>query len=494
MSKWTRADIDKRPFQPPAIQFIKDTKRCALFIDPGLGKTVISATSITELIDDLECGMTLVVAPPTVASKTWPDEFKDWQHLNDVSYVKIEGSPAQRRKMLKRRASFHLISMENLPWLIRELGGKAPERRRIGEDGEIVESEGVKWLSPKKVPYNAIILDESSGLKNQDSLRWKALNLIAGKVEYFIQLTGTPASNGLQDIWAPFYLLDRGARLGHTQKDFRSRWCDKTQSGYKVKAWAEAKIEQAIADITFTLREEDYAKLPPRMYNTIKIELTDDLKKKYKKLEREYVIQFTQDEKLKVTSGAALTTKLLQLANGVVYGNVNDDEEEKPRYELHRLKLDALRRLVDEVPGQTVFVAYQFQSDADRILKEFKGAEIFRGSKTHKNELIDRWNRGEIPMLLVHPKSAAHGLNLQFGGNVVVWYGPTWSLESYIQLNKRLHRSGQKKAVMIHHLIVTGTIDVDVMKSLRDKNRVQETLLNALKQRIRMYVDVKAAA
>ena len=490
MSKWSRADIDKRPFQPPAIQFIKDTKRCALFIDPGLGKTVITATAISDLVEELECGRTLMIAPPTVANKTWPDEFGDWEHLNEVSYVRIEGTPAQRRKLLKRNVSFHLISMDNLPWLIRELGGNAPERRKIGADGEIVpDAAGPKWKAPKKIPYNAIILDESSGLKNQTSLRWKALNLISHKVEYFVQLTGTPASNGLQDIWAPFYLLDRGARLGHTQKDFHDRWCSKTTVGYKVKKWAEAKIEAAIADITFTLREEDYAKLPPRMYNTVKIELTAELMAKYKKLEKEYVLQFTQEEKLKVTSGAALTTKLLQLASGTVYGNVNDDEEEKPRYEFHRLKLDALRRLVDEVPGQTVFVAYQFQSDADRIMKEFKGAELFRGSKTRKADLIDRWNRGEIPMLLVHPKSAAHGLNLQFGGNVVVWYGPTWSLELYIQLNKRLHRSGQKKAVMIHHLIVTGTIDVDVMASLRDKNKVQETLLNALKKRIRMYTD-----
>lgn len=482
-----RSDLEDRKYQLALIDFIKEKKRCAIFVDPGLGKTVSSLTAFVELVDDLECGMTLVVGPPTVVNKTWPDEFAEWQHLSEASYVVIEGTPARRRKLLQRSVRFHLISVDNLPWLIRELGGKAPERRRIGADGEIIETEGPKWQAPKKIPYSAIVHDESTDAKNADSLRWKSLNLISHMVEYYVELTGSAVSNGLQDLWAPFYLLDRGARLGHTQKAFRERYCVQTENGYRIKKGLGPKIEARIADITFTLREEDYANLPPRIYNTIKIELPEKAKKEYKKFAKTYVLQLNPDERMKVTSGAALSTKLQQLANGVVYGKVDDDDAEKPRHVFHRLKLDALRRLAEEVHGQSLFVAYQFQSDADRIMAEFPDAEIFKGSKRHKAELIDRWNRGEIPMLLVHQKSAKFGLNLQHGGNIVVWYSVTWSLEAYIQLIKRLHRSGQTKTVVIHHLIVEGTVDVDMMKALKDKDDTQESFLNAMKKHIRMY-------
>src|SRR5690606_34238378 len=270
--------------------------------------------------------------------------------------------------------------------------------------------------------------------------------------------------------------------LGQNITAFRDRWCKENHNGhgYHVQKDFVSVIEGLIADRVFTLREEDYAELPPRMYNTIHLEFDPVTLKKYQKFERTYVLELGDDTELKVNNGAAITTKLQQLANGVVYRT--DELGDKEEHFFHDIKLDALSELVAELNGQPVLVAYQFKSDIRRILGRFKGAELLgKDPKT-----IDRWNAGEIPMLLVHPKSAAHGLNLQHGGCNAVWYGLPWSLEDYIQLNKRLHRSGQKHPVMIHHLVIAGTIDEDALATLAGKNDVQESLLNALKKRIRL--------
>ncbi len=324
-------------------------------------------------------------------------------------------------------------------------------------------------------------------MKSSSTNRWRALKQLAFMVEYFIELTGTPSANSLEDLWAQIYLLDGGQRLGGTITSFRERWFipNFDGHGYRVKKWAVPVIEQRIADIVFTLREDDYADLPPRLYNDIQITLDDSTLKEYKKFERTYVLKLTEDKKLIARDGAAITTKLLQLANGVVYNAEGEgDTKEKVEYAFHRAKLDALRDLTEELHGQPLLVVYSFRSDVARIQKEHPSARLF----DDKMETQDAWNRGEIPMLLVHPQSAAHGLNLQFGGNNVVWYGPTFSLENYIQLNKRLHRSGQTKPVVIHHLLAEGTIDEDVMAALKGKNDMQEALLNALKKRVEMYV------
>jgi len=472
-----------RPYQRAAIEFVKRTKRCGLFIDPGLGKTAITTTTFCDLIDDLECGMTLIVAPPRVAKKTWPDEFTAWAHTYGKTFVHITGSIAKRRRLLRRRVCFHVISIDMLPWLLKELGGHAPNARLIkqyleeGEEDKAVEEN--KWLPPKRMPYDAIIIDESSKVKTHSTSRWKALRLMAFRVQRFVLLTGTPAANGMHDLWAQLYLLDRGARLGHTITAFRNRWFKENYNGhgYRVEKHAVSIIEEKIADIVFTLREEDYADLPPRMYNNIVLQFDEATAKKYKEFERSYLLELNSEKNLLVRDGAAISNKLQQLANGVVY------DEKKEEHAFHSVKLDGLADLVDEVQGQPVLVAYQFKSDAKRILARFKKAEMF----TDDPHVQDRWNRGEIEMLLVHPKSAAHGLNLQFGGNVAVWYGTTWSLEEYIQLNKRLHRSGQTKTVMIHHLVVEGTIDEDTLAALGSKNDMQESLLNALKKRIQKY-------
>jgi SNF2 family DNA or RNA helicase len=469
-----------RGYQKAAIEFIKRVKRGAFFFEPGLGKTGTTLTAIADMIENLDCGMTLVVAPPHVSKKTWPDELKQWAHTRDLSYVVIKGSVKQREKLLKRKACFHMISVELLPWLVEALGGQRPVRDKLAEDGTVLIKGKDGWRPPKRIPYDAIILDESTKLKQYNTNRWKAMKQIAFQAEYFVALTGTPSPNGMEDLWAQIYLLDRGERLGHNITAFRERWFNQSFDGhgYQIKGdYVIKTIEDRIADIVFTLREKDYADLPPKMFNTVTLEMDDKVKETYKQFERTYILQVSDIKNIRALDGASISTKLQQLANGVVY------DEEKVGHAFHDLKLQALGSIVDELGGAPVLVAYAFKTDAERILKKFPQAKLFDG----KDSTQDAWNRGEIPMLLAHPQSVAHGLNLQKGGCNAVWYGLTWSLELYLQFNKRLHRSGQTKPVMIHHLLVEGTIDEDVLSALQDKDKAQESLLEALKKRIEMY-------
>ena len=449
---------DLRPYQNAAVEFVRTKKRCALFVDPGLGKTAISITAFVLMMDQFDCGRVLILAPPRVAKKTWPDELRAWKHAKDKSFVVIRGNVAKRDKLMKRGACFHIMSIDLLPWLKE------------------------KYPAGKKFPYDAIVVDESSKVKNKNTNRWRAINTFARRVEYFVLLTGTPATNGLHDLWAQLYLIDHGQRLGLTLTAFRDRWFREKYSGhgYDAKKNAKKEIEDLIADIVFTLREEDYANLPPRMYNTIELEFDPATAAKYKKFEKTCILEaLDANKKIVVKNKATISNKLQQLANGIVY------DEIQAEYKFHSLKIDALAELIEELNGQTVLLAYQFKSDAKRIMERFKkhGARMFDDSDATQ----EAWNRGEIPLLLVHPKSAAHGLNLQSGGNVVVWYGLTWSLEDFIQLNKRLHRSGQQKPVMIHRIVIKGTVDDDMMESLEGKNDEQESMLKALSKRIQKY-------
>lgn len=537
-----RERADLRKYQDGGVEFIKRVKRGALFVDPGLGKTTTTLTAFVDLMDDWDVTDTvLIVAPPRVAKETWPREFAEWAHTQNMSFVYIAGSPQKRAQLLKRPADFHIISIDLLLWLLLELGGDHPRYTKIAQgelsivDGEAIRTDadgnthpalegtvarvrngadtyrvregqikrvrsdssicdasigdevkiaGSKWASPPKMPYGGIVLDESSKAKNSDTTRWHSLNMMAHMVEYFVLLTGTPAANGLQDLWAQIYLLDAGQRLGSNITAFRSRWFAEAFNGrgYRALGHAQSAIEKALADITFTLREEDYADLPARMYNNIVLHLDEKTGKQYKKFANELVLEIEGDENsITAQGGAAITNKLLQLSNGIVYRT--EEDLSKTEHAFHSIKLDAMDDLVEELAGQNLFVAYQFKSDRDRILKKFPQARLL----DKKSSTQDEWNRGEIPILLAHPKSAAHGLNLQFGGHHILWYGPTWSLEDYIQFNKRLHRSGQKMPVMVHHLLIADTMDEDVMKALGDKNDVQESLLNSLKSRIRSY-------
>lgn len=447
---------DLRNYQRGGVRFVKEKKRCALFCDMGLGKSVMSLTAIADLAAGLELGRVLVVGPQRVVKKTWPDEIKEWSHTRHLTHTVIVGTPQKRRKLLQRATDIHLVTCDMVHWLLEEFEGK-------------------------HFPYDAIFIDESSKFKHFSSRRTKAMRVLAKDVRYVVLLTGTPASNGLQDLWSQMYLIDRGARLGHTQKAFYERWFHPSFDGQKRKPMKHAQrtIERRIEDVCFTLKSEDYLELPDRIDNEVKIELPSKAMAQYRKFEREYVLELPDGEELEAMSAAALYQKLLQLANGVVY----DAERKESRF--HTEKIEALRDIVDEAQGENVFVAYNFKSDLRAIQQAFPQARALGKDVS----VIDDWNRGEIPMLLAHPQSAGHGLNLQFGGGIIVWYGLTWNLENYLQFNKRIHRHGQtRKNVIIHHLIASGTIDETVMKALHTKNEDQNALLDALKAKVQQII------
>lgn len=460
MPKWgTKPRSLLRRFQTAAGDFIREVKRCALWVDMGLGKTVSVLTVLHDLADDYDIGRILIVGPPRVVKSTWPDEIKLWAHTCDFTFTNIDGSPKRRLKKLTEASQIHFISQDLLPWM----------------DSLIGDAHD----------YDVIIIDEASGYKNRDTARWKAMNRMVNRARYVVQLTGTPAANGLIDLWAQMYLLDRGKRLGLTISAFRERWFEKNwgQQAYRPLEFADTKIRDRIADICFTLRDADYSDIPPRLDNFINIELDPEMMAAYKKFERTYILEIEEGENIKAVSAAALTTKLLQMANGVVY-----DKDRNEKF-FHSLKVDALRSVVEEAAGHPVFVAYQFKTDVKAIKAAFPHAVVLDNNP----QTIKDWNAGLIQMLIAHPRSAGHGLNLQDGGSIAVWYGLTYSLELYQQFNKRLHRKGQTRTTVIHHLICKGTIDEDVLAALQGKDEVQATLLDSLRRKIHDYSEEELA-
>lgn len=438
-----------RGYQNAAVQFIKDVKRCALFIDMGLGKTVSVLTAIRDLQQELELGRVLVCGPPRVAKKTWPDEIKAWEHTRRITFTSLQTTPKQRKKRLKSASDIHLISHDLIPWLDMETCGKHD--------------------------YDMIVIDESSLFKNQTAKRWKAMRRLVARARYVVLLTGTPAANGLQDLWGQMFLVDNGARLGHTESDFRQRYFDQgwgEHAAPSAKSFAEVKIKKRIEDVCFTLLDKDYSQLPPRIDNKVMVDLDPDMMKLYKKFVREYVLELEDGNNINAISAAALTQKLQQVANGCVL-----DADRNPRA-LHRYKLDALHDIIGEANGAPMIVAYSHRSDIARIKAEFPYATLLGNNP----QTIDDWNAGKIRLLIAHPKSGGHGLNLQFGGSTLVWYGLTWSLELYQQLNKRLHRKGQTQTTVIHHILAAGTIDERVMESLTEKDQTQSAFLHSLRR------------
>lgn len=473
-SRFSRDDL--HPYQERAVSFVKDNPSCALWVDMGLGKTVVVLTAIVELVDLFEVGRVLVVSTLRVANTTWPIEIGLWDHVKSLSFAVATGSRRKRLAAVNSGATVVMINRENFAWLTSQF-------KR--ED----------W------PFDCIVWDESSSLKNHGAkrsraahrlarplLRWKFEQLPNGKrrkvyrpplppvVDRFIELTGTPATNGLMDVWSQIAILDDGKRLGRTITQYRERYFDHDpyQMTWTLKDGAEEKIHAKLKDICLTLAAKDYIQLPQRVDNLVEIPLPNRVRRQYEELEKEFLLEIG-DETVEVLHAAALSNKLLQFANGAIY--TGDD---KSWVAVHDAKLDALAEIVDEAAGQPMLVAYNYQSDAARISKRFPQAEMIGRDP----ETINRWNRGEIPMLLAHPASAGHGLNLQHGGNTIVWFGLNWSLELYQQLNARLHRQGQTKPVIVHHLVARGTVDHAVMATLDRKDTTQRALLNALKKDI----------
>lgn len=438
-------------YQRYATQFIIDHPCAGLLLDMGCGKSVITLTALWKLaFDYFEISKVLVIAPKRVAEDTWRKEIEKWEHLKDLTYSIVLGNKEQREKALSKKALIYIINRENVQWLI----------------------ANHKW------DFDTVVIDELSSFKSNKAQRFKALKKVRPMVKRIIGLTGTPAPNSLMDLWSEIYLLDMGERLGRFIGGFRERFFipDKRNRdvvySYKPKVGAESKIYELISDICVSMKALDYIKMPELITNNIEVEMSCKELKLYNKLKSDMVIDIDGKE-LDAVNAAALSNKLLQMANGAVY------DDEKAVVEIHDKKLDALEDLIEAANGKPVLVAYWYKHDKDRIMQRFQAEEINTSAD------IDKWNKGEKPVALIHPASAGHGLNLQQGGSTIVWFGLTWSLELYQQLNARLYRQGQKETVVIHHIITKDTIDENVIKALEKKDLSQNSLIEAVKWRLR---------
>ena len=439
-------------YQNYAKDFILAHKVSALFLDCGLGKTITTLTAINELMyDSFEISKVLIIAPLRVAQSTWKEEIEKWDHLNLLRYSIAVGDEKERLKALKQNSDIYIINRENVDWL--------------------VTKSGIDFN------FNMLIIDELSSFKSHTSKRFKSLLKIRPYFERVVGLTGTPSSNGLMDLWAEFRVLDLGERLGRYITHYRNEYFlpDKRNGAiifsYKPQPNAEERIYRRLADMTISMKSTEYLKMPELILNELEINLDEEDQIKYKKFKKEMVMTI-QEKEIDAINAASLSNKLIQLANGSIY------DEDKKFYEVHNKKLDKLEEIIDSANGKPVLVAYWFKADKERIEKRFKVREI----KTADD--IKQWNKGMIDLALIHPASAGHGLNLQSGGSTLVWFSLTWSLELYQQTNSRLYRQGQKDTVVIHHLITKNTIDEDIIKSLKRKDKTQEALMKAVKARI----------
>ena len=439
-------------YQNYAKDFILAHKVSALFLDCGLGKTITTLTAINELMyDSFEISKVLIIAPLRVAQSTWKDEIEKWDHLNLLRYSIAVGGEKERLKALKQNSDIYIINRENVDWL--------------------VTKSGIDFN------FNMLIIDELSSFKSHTSKRFKSLLKIRPYFERVVGLTGTPSSNGLMDLWAEFRVLDLGERLGRYITHYRNEYFlpDKRNGAiifsYKPQPNAEERIYRRLADMTISMKSTEYLKMPELILNELEINLDEEDQIKYKKFKKEMVMTI-QEKEIDAINAASLSNKLIQIANGSIY------DEDKKFYEVHNKKLDKLEEIIESANGKPVLVAYWFKADKERIEKRFKVREI----KTADD--IKQWNKGMIDLALIHPASAGHGLNLQSGGSTLVWFSLTWSLELYQQTNARLYRQGQKDTVVIHHLITKNTIDEDIMKSLKRKDKTQEALMKAVKARI----------
>lgn len=446
-------------YQRTAVEHIKEHPECALFLDMGLGKTVSTLTAIVDLINFFEVSKVLIVAPKRVAEMTWGDEVENWQHLNGLRVSVIKGTAKQREAAARADADIYTVSRDNLVWLLQMWGGS-------------------------KVPYDMIVLDELSSFKNHQSKRFKAAKIIRRSCNRVVGLTGTPAPNGLIDLWAQMYLVDGGVRLGKTITDYRANYFRPgAQNGgiiyeYKPLPTTENVLSEKIADITLSMKALDFLDMPELTYINNYVELSPKVKKQYDKFEEDQVLQLMQEEEITALSAAALSNKLLQFAGGAIY------DADRQVHGVHNEKLETLVEMIEAANGSPVLVAYNFQHEKDRILDALKdyGAEALEGVDS-----VRRWNNGEIPVLVTHPASAGHGLNMQKGGNRIIWFGVTWSLELYQQFNARLWRQGQRSGVFVHHIVARGTIDEKVIAALSGKAATQDRLMSAVKDLIKKY-------
>lgn len=451
--------FNPHPYQSYCIERIVSDPYLGLFQDMGLGKTVETLTAINELrYHRWQVSRVLVIAPKKVAEATWQNEAAQWDHLKHLRIIPVLGTAKQRIKALLSPGDIWVINRENVPWL--------------------VDYYRQDW------PFDMVVLDESSSFKNPQSQRFKKLRLVRSRIKRLVELTGTPAPNGLEDLWPQVYLLDGGVRLGRTLTSYRDQFFrqDYAHPGQQYRTYspqegAQERIQAAISDICVSMKAEDYLTLPPYIEDKVLVVLDAAAKKAYDRLEKEMLLE-VDGETITAGSAAVLNGKLLQLCGGAVYGS------EGAALEVHQSKLDAFLEVLEQLHGEHVLVFYWYQHERDRLLKALensgKRAQVYRGAEQER-----AWNAGEADVLLAQPASCGYGLNLQQGGHHAIWYTlPNWALEVYQQSNKRLHRQGQKYPVISHILLLKGGMDEDVMRALEGKEDTQEALMQALKARI----------
>jgi len=452
-------------YQQRAVEFIKQNEACALAVDCGLGKTVSALTAFTDLSSSFDARRTLVVAPLRVARKVWSDELTEWSHLQDIQCAQIVGTPEQRMRALRTPADIHTINREQLTWL----------HAQFIQNGKQV----MRW------PWDVVFLDESQSFKSQASQRWTAMRDLRRLCQRVVLLSGTIIPNGYSDLWSQYYLLDHGKRLGFTETAYHERWFERPLRGNEFDKWtvkphAIKEIQAAIADITLSLRAEDYLDLPEVVYNFIKVQLPPAAMQVYKRMEREFITDF-KDKTLTAVNAGALDQKLLQLANGVVYVG-----EEKEVVEFHEEKVAALEELLEAVPGK-LLVAYYYRHDLERI-KRVLTASGRRWAVLKSDAEFASWASGSLDVGVLHPLSAGHGLNdvYKSGCEDIVHFGCSASLEAYIQVNDRLAGGHRRmgRNVKIHHVIAEGTRDIDYMRLLKSKASSQDDLTRSLAQRV----------
>lgn len=447
-------------YQKYAIRYIEDHPFAAVLLDMGLGKTSITLSAIADLLfDSFEVHKVLVIAPLRVARDTWSAEIQKWDQLNGLIYSVAVGTEAERRAALNRKADIYIINRENVQWLI--------DQSKLPFD------------------YDMVVVDELSSFKNHQSKRFKSLMQVRPKVKRVVGLTGTPASNGLMDLWAEFKVIDMGKRLGRFISHYRQNYFipDKMNGqivySYRPRPGAEEAIYRQISDITISMKSTDHLKMPDLVSTEYKVYLSEDEQETYDEMKKQFVLDLPDGE-ISAANAAVLSGKLSQMANGAIY------DDNGGMVEIHSRKLDALEDIIESANGKPLLVAYWYQHDLSRIMKRLHERHI-PFSKLDSADSIRRWNSGEIPVALIHPASAGHGLNLQSGGNHIIWYGLTWSLELYSQTIARLWRQGQsEETVIVQHIVADGTIDEQILRALRAKDKTQSALISAVKANLKI--------
>ena len=460
---------DLRGYQCIGVKMIDDKPGVMLTLEPGLGKTITTLTAAKDLLDTFIVGKVLIIAPLLVAQETWPTEIADWEHTKDLTYSLILGDAREREAAATSDAQIHIVNKENVSWLVAFHGDDWPYDMLVVDESSCFKNPS-KTNKPSKKAVEKWALDPENVEKPKKTLtRFGALCKVRSKVSRVVLLTGTPAPNGLLDLWSQYYLIDQGERLLRSFNAYKSRWFDSDYMGYKwtPKAHALRDITERIADVTLSMRASDWITLPGRIDNIIRVHLPEKVMAQYRKFERTLLLE---EHDIEAVSSGVLSGKLLQLANGSCY------REDGTPVEIHDLKLKALDALIAEANGKPVLVAYSYDFDLTKLRGRYQNSEVLGEAKGQ----VARWNRGEISVLLTHPASASYGLNLQDGGHITVWYGLPWSLEYYVQLNARLLRSGQKSSsVIIHHIVADATVDDDVLAALSTKGATQEAVIEA---------------